>query len=106
MAKEYLYFCPECDRAKDPAYIIGIRSYSARRWDLPYFMCGDCRLIYVDKSLIRKTVRAYLDDIKGQKYLPSFPVIYKDMIGHLRKAVKYYCTTAGYKLAKFKKKLV
>ena len=102
--KEWIYRCPECGKAKDPYYVIGSRNYSMRRWELPYFMCGECRLIYVDKSLIRKIVRELFNEIKGQKPA-SYKEVCKEMFECLDNVTKYYCISAGYKSATFKKEL-
>jgi len=105
LAKEYLYFCPGCKSPKQPGYVIGTRSYSARRWELPYFMCGRCRLIYIDTPLLRKTISTLKKEVSGIRRL-SYRELYKEMFSCLNGVVEYYCRTAGYKQAIFKRELL
>jgi hypothetical protein len=81
-----------------------VREYSVRALYLPYFMCGRCRLIYIDKNTIRQSISAWRDAASGPKNIP-YEELYKEMMRNLEEVVEYYCRTAGYKRARFKRKL-
>lgn len=101
--KEYNLLCPKCNNAKMPEWVIGTRSYSARRLDVPYFMCGNCRFIYVDKTIVRRTISEWMDNKFVSKSIPPYKKLYEEMLGVVNRVVEYYCQTAGYKRRRFRK---
>ncbi len=99
----YNLCCPKCNEEKTPEWIIGTRRYSMYRLDVPYFMCGECRVIYVSKSTVRKAISEWRNELSSRKHLPSYENLCKEMMTVLNKAIDYYCQTAGYRRARFKK---
>ena len=96
------FYCPKCGKEKLPDNVIGSRSYSARRLDLPYFMCGDCRLIYADRPLIQQTIREYGNELSDPRAFPN-RIVCKEMLALMESVIEYYCLTASYRRAKFLK---
>jgi len=47
----FIFHCPKCNKIASHATPMFIR-YSMRRLELIIFLCGDCRLIHVDKQTI------------------------------------------------------
>lgn len=101
-ANEYELPCPGCGKEKTPCWMIGSRNYSMQRLDVPYFMCGECRLICVNKTAVRKAISQWKNNLLTRKHLPSNEVLYKEMLKILDEVTEYYCRTAGYRRAKFK----
>lgn len=103
MTKEYELICPGCGKVKNANWMIGSRNYAMQRLDLPYFMCGKCRLICMDKTAVHKAISEWKNNLLTRKYIPSHEALYKEMLKTLDGVIEYYCRTAGYKRAKFKK---
>lgn len=105
MSKDnYTLRCPKCSAMKEPEWMIGSRSYSVYRLDIPYFMCGECRLICLDKITVRKAISEWRDTRpKSIVGIPPHEYIYQEMLRTLNKVVDYYCQTAGYRRIRFKK---
>jgi len=95
--------CPKCDTDKEPEWMIGSRNYSMRRLDVPYFMCGECRLICLDKITLRKAISEWRRDMPSKSIagIPSYEYIYQEMLKTLNKIVDYYCQTASYRRTQF-----
>jgi len=102
--EEYILLCPKCESAKTPEWVIGTMSYSAQRLDVPYFMCGDCRLIYVDKAILRRAVSEWRNNgLVSKRSTPPYKKLCEEMFGVVNRVVEYYCRTAGYKRCRFRK---
>ena len=98
--------CPKCNKQTSPAWMIGIRNYSARTLDVPYFMCGTCRVIDVNKTAVRRAISAWRSDLSNREreYVPSRKKLYRETMETLERVViDTYCRTAGYRRARFKK---
>ena len=93
------FCCPKCK--KTPAYnaVIGDRKYLARRLDLPYFLCGDCRICSYSKELIKQTIRRWKESV----VVPDRQ-IYRESTEALDKVLQYLIKTAGYRLGRFQRK--
>ena len=100
---DYALRCPKCNKEKGPEWIIGTRGYSMRRLDVPYFMCGICRIIDINNSTVHKAISSWENDLLSHKHIPSHKELYREMMEILNQVIDYYCQTAGYKRAKFKK---
>ena len=103
--KEYILYCPRCNKENKPDSAILIRKYSVVALHLPYFMCGECRLICLDETVIRHTISKWRNSSSGAKDY-SYKEIYKEMIKYMDEVVEYYCRTVGYKRAEFIRKLI
>ena len=96
------YYCPGCDQEKLQDSITLVRPYSAGTAQLPYFYCSVCRLIYIDRQLIREILSGWRNRNPSAKKI-SYKKIYEEMLAQVESTVELYCRTAGYKRAKFKK---
>jgi len=103
-SEDYVFVCPKCDQIIIPDSAVLVRQYSARALHLPYLMCGKCRLIYADKTVIRQTISYWRNSSPGAKDVP-YREICEKMVQYIEGVVEYYCRNASYKRAKFKKKL-
>jgi predicted RNA-binding Zn-ribbon protein involved in translation (DUF1610 family) len=101
--ESHTFCCPQCGEIKEPEWVIGTRSYSARRLDVPYFMCGKCRLIDVDKNTVRRALSEWRNSVSLSKNTPPYQEIYKEILEVVNRVVEYYCQTAGYKRRRFRK---
>lgn len=99
----FVLCCPGCRSIKEAEWMIGTRGYSARSFDLPYFMCGRCRLICLNKTVLLEAIRDYRNlMIPGAlKHIPSQKETYRMMLKVLERTVEYYCQSAGYRRARF-----
>lgn len=100
--QNYFLHCPNCGLEKT-ASDVSDREYSVRALHLPYFMCGECRLICIDKTTVRKAISAWRNTLPSRKDIPSYEKLYQEMMKTLGEIVDYYCQTAGYRRGKFKK---
>jgi len=100
---DYVLYCPKCNGEKRPDWVIGTRSYSAQRLDVPYFACGGCRLICIDRTVLRQAISSWRRDGLVSKNTPSHKQLYKEMLDVVNKVVDMYCQTAGYKRCRFRK---
>lgn len=97
------FYCPQCDKRMTHNGVIGIRGYLARRLDIPYFLCGDCRLCSYSKLLLRQTISRWKEGtaIRGA----SYNQIYQESKKMLEETLVYYIKTAGYRFVRrFKRK--
>lgn len=101
--KEFAWYCPECSQEKLPDNMVLDRRYSCRALRLPYFMCGGCRLIYVDRVLIREIISNWKYETEELKTIP-LKKLYKETLAKLEGVIEYYCKNVGYKRARFVKK--
>lgn len=99
--RNYLVCCPKCGQVKTPQNGPIIR-YSSIRLELPYFMCGECRLIYVDKIILRREISIWRKRSPSTKSI-RYEELCKEMAETLNEIIEYYCQNIGYRRAKFKK---
>ena len=98
--------CPKCNKEISPAWMIGIRNYSARTLNVPYFICGTCGVIHVSKTAVRRAISAWRSDLSNREreHAPSYKELYREMMETLERVVMAtYCRTSGYRRAKFLK---
>lgn len=94
------FSCPKCGRMVQPSWACHITAYCVRRLDLPYFLCGDCRLLHVDKALIRTIVSEWRKNSRFAKKVPS-KKIYREARDYME-TVASCLSKIGYKKKKFK----
>lgn len=99
---KYFLKCSKCGIEKEAVWVIGSRTYAAQRLDVPYFVCSDCRLICLDRTSLSETIK-WWKELNPSKHIPSQGHLYREMFPLLDRVVQYYCDTAGYKRARFKK---
>lgn len=81
------FFCPKCGKKREPSWACLITNYSIQRLDLPYFLCGDCRLMHIDKRLLRNIVSHWR---KNSKYAQTFPFkrIYAEVAEYMEEVIR------------------
>lgn len=103
--QENIRYCPNCNKVIDPCFLFNSEffKYSFSRLDLPYFLCGNCRLAYVDKKLIQKAVSDWRKRTNAHKYI-SHKDAYKKALKFVEEQVRYLITHTGYeKIVRFNK---
>src|SRR3989338_1342327 len=100
---DYTLRCPKCNNEINATWAKGIRNYSMQTIDVPYFMCPACRVIDINNTLVRKAISSWRRGLSSRKNAPSCKVVYEDLMKTLKYFRYYFCRTAGYKLARFKK---
>lgn len=95
------FFCPKCGKKCEPSWACLITNYSIQRLDLPYFLCGDCRLMHIDKLLLRNVVSHWRKNYN--KYAKTFPFkrIYAEVMEYMEE-VRKMMEKIGYRQKKFK----
>ena len=94
--------CPACKGQKHPSFAILSRQYSARALALPYFLCGDCRTIYIDKNFVRECISSWRKSSKDAMKRP-FKKFYQEAMQYLEGIINQYIQDLGYRRATFKK---
>lgn len=96
------FCCPKCGKTDIINWGVSARIYSMRRLDVPYFICGDCRLCGYNKNLIGQTIRRW-GEYGSRGWGFTYKKIYNDSIKWLEEILGYYTKRASYKLiARFK----
>ena len=96
------FYCPKCK--KNPSKSTAMTTeYSMYRLDLPYFLCGDCRLCSYDKQLIGQVIQRWDKHSHATSHTP-YEEIYRSSIKLLEELLEYYVSRVGYRIAKFKLK--
>jgi hypothetical protein len=101
---DYQLLCPDCKKEPSQGNLLFIPPRSFRRMDVPYFMCSDCRIIYVDKEKIKQYVRWWKKLAFIKRHLPSNKVLYKMALEQAEDTVDYYVARVGYHRARFIRK--
>jgi len=94
--------CPQCGKVPKYNSVIGVREYSVRRLDLPYFMCGDCRLCSYSKLLLKQTISRWGNSVKLKGI--SHSQVYQASKKIVEEVLAYYTRTAGYRLVPYFKR--
>lgn len=94
------FFCPKCGKEKHPHCASLI--HFIKRLDMPYFMCGDCRVLCYYKMTIRECVVQLRKNDSWARSVP-FKVLYKRAIEYMDKIVWHDIKELGYRFAYFKK---
>ena len=101
---DYGLLCQKCGKEPSQGTLLFIPSWSIRRMDIPYFMCGSCRIICADKASIRKYVCWWKKLAFTKRHLPSNKVLYKMALERAENIVDYYVANIGYHRARFLRK--
>lgn len=102
---DYALRCPKCKKKINPAWTTGTHAYSAMTLDVPYFMCGACRVIYIDKAFVRREIHLWRIEQTTNQPIPSEKALYKEMLEYLYGIMNYYIRTASYRQARFLKNI-
>lgn len=99
---ENIFCCPRC---KKPAHVHetrGQRNFVVETLVTPYFLCPDCRLIFISRKLVRIAVSEWW---RGNKLKRTAPLryFYGQAIKYLYESVLNCHKRVGYRLARFKK---
>lgn len=106
MAKKIgdVIYCPQCLKPIEPCLQFWITSYSWRSIRLPWFICIDCKLVYLEKSAIRKTVSSWRNASNNTLRRVTYKQIYQEAIALLEEMLDRHCERTNYKkFEKFKK---
>ena len=84
--------CPRCKKDLGPSWMCdnNFFSHSWRRLDLPYFLCGDCRVAFVDKLLLRDCISSWRKSEKGLTRRISFRDAYAKARESVARVLDYY----------------
>lgn len=100
---DYDLYCPVCEKracTANPGFI----RYSVRRLELPIFLCGECRTIYIDKKIIRHTINEWRKRGLYEKNI-TLKQLYKEFLEEVEKMVDTYLVPKlGYKKIRFLKR--
>lgn len=99
----YDLYCPRCQSRADTANPMFVR-YSVRRLQLPIFLCGECRTIYIDKSIIRHIIREWHKSGLYERNI-TLKQLYREFLGKIEKMVDtYFVPNLGYEKVRFLKR--
>lgn len=101
--KEIEWYCPRCDK-KSTQCVAGWVKYSFVRLDAPYYVCGDCKLAFVSRKLIRQSVRAWYAEKRYRTENVSFQTACKEFWNYIDKNVISDLKHFGYRIVRFKQK--
>ncbi|MDO8560798.1 MAG: hypothetical protein Q7R91_01115 [bacterium] len=100
--ERFQFYCPRCDKSASVHETLR-RDYAAQALRTPYFLCGECRLMFISKQLVRKVVSEWWHGNKSAREA-SFKYFYDESMKYLYGTVLSYHQGVGYKLARFKKR--
>ena len=103
LINNYVLRCPKCNNEISATWATGERKYSMQTLDAPYFMCARCRVIDINKTVVRRSIGLWRREQLSRERIPSEKYLYKETMELLQKFIDYYCRTAGYRRARFKK---
>ena len=96
------FYCPRCHKPVSIHETIR-RDYAAQALRTPYFLCGECRLMFISRQLVRRVVSKWWHRNKLAREAP-FKYFYTEAIKYLYGTVLSYHQGIGYKLVRFKKR--
>lgn len=100
---EYVQFCcPSCNKPASQCDTLDRREFSAEALTTPYFLCGECRLMFISKQLVRRAVSEWWHRAHRARQIP-FNYFYHRAIKYLYGEVLSYHKGIGYRLTRFKK---
>lgn len=102
MEAAILRVCPRCKRKIEPSFAVSPRIYSVRALSIIYYLCGGCRLMYINKSQIRSAVSSWRKSSRYTRREP-FAKFYAAAMRYLADIARYNKKNLGYKFARFKK---
>lgn len=71
-------YCSQCEQLARVDFANMGRAYAAQALVFPYFLCSSCRLICIDKLLIKKWISAYRQRNLSAQRIP-FREIYQNV---------------------------
>ncbi len=71
------FYCPRCNKPGSVHETLQNRNYAIQALRLPYFLCGECRLIFISKRLVIKTISEWRNRNQGLKKFLSYISIRK-----------------------------
>lgn len=92
------FWCPKC--GKLASVLEPFIRPSFARFALAYFACGDCGLIYFNKSVIKRLLREWY---RLHGYKRRFSEFWRKVDAHIEESKKAW-QEKGWKLAVFKRK--
>jgi len=106
---ENIRYCPKCDKEADIAIACSLEHHflpylnlaTGKRLDLPYFLCGNCRLAYIDTGRLKEIIRMEIEELPhSKKKEVSRKQAYQESIEFLERIIE----KIGYKkVARFNK---
>ncbi len=98
----YDLYCPRCQNKASTANPCFIR-YSVRRLQLPIFLCGECRTIYIDKLIICHAINEWYRSGLCEKNI-TLRRLYREFLREIERMVDtYFVPKLGYKKINFLK---
>jgi len=99
------HLCPNCGKELEISWMFdnSFFDYSWRRADLPFFLCGDCRVAFIDKKLLLLSVSTWRNGEKALSKRISFRDAHQKAKESLDETLKYYVENVGYKIIPYKK---
>jgi len=98
------YFCPICKKEANygslACFIPISWGITARRLDLPYFLCTTCNLIGVDRKLIKDKINDLYQD-RYNKKLHCYQSLYHAIVEWMQEVIEWRKKNFGAKEAKF-----
>jgi len=99
---ENVRHCPKCNKEAELAIACDINHCfllcqnlaSTKRLDLPYFLCSDCRLAYIDRERIKRIIKMEMEELTPSK---SKKVSYQDAYQKITKFLEEIIKDNGYK---------
>jgi hypothetical protein len=98
-----IFYCPKCGTPAERCEMIGTRTHTTEVPGIPYFICGKCRSIFVNKRLVRETMHGWWRRNRLKRIAP-FTKFYDDAIEQLDTYVVAYFKNIGYTPMRFIKK--
>ena len=98
----YDLYCPRCNKLASVNETLSRREYTAQVLRTPYFLCGECRLMFISRQLVKNAVSAWWHGNKSAREVP-FKYFYDESIKYLYGTVLDYHRGIGYRLVRFKK---
>jgi len=95
---KYDHFCPKCEKKMDFRRGSAFFPYSWSSLCLPYFVCIDCHLAYIDKNLVKTFIQSWAKS--GFDYRKFSQ---KTIYGEATQILEGFIRKAGCRIVRFKK---
>ena len=97
------FYCHNCLKLASEHNTLIRRDYAIEALRTPYFLCGEYRLIFISRQLVRNVVSEWWHRNKSAQEIP-LKYFYDKSIEYLFGPILNYHKSIGYKLARFKKR--
>jgi hypothetical protein len=89
--KDIVCYCPKCNQPKEPGYLLNrdFLQYAWERCELPYFTCGECRTVYIDKKFVQETISRWRKTTNARECITHKDAYYKAMVT-LRERLEHF----------------